>query len=33
MYKNSKKFIDDIDTKSYKTCEYDNFIIKKSKKK
>lgn len=33
VYKDSKKFIDDIDTKSYKTCEYDNFIIKKSKKK
>lgn len=33
VYKDSKKFIDDIDTKSYKTCEYDNFTIKKSKKK
>lgn len=33
VYKDSKKFIDDIDTKVYKTCEYDNFIIKKSKKK
>lgn len=33
VYKDSKKFIDDIDTKSYKTCEYDNFTIKKTKKK
>ena len=33
LYKDSKKFIDDIDTKVYKTCEYDNFTIKKSKKK
>jgi len=33
LYKDSKKFIDDIDTKSFKTNEYDNFIIKKTKKK
>lgn len=33
LYKDSKKFIDDVDTKVYKTCEYDNFIIKKTKKK
>lgn len=33
MYKDSKKFIDDIDTKSFKSNEYDNFIIKKTKKK
>lgn len=33
LYKDSKKFIDDIDTNSFKTCEYDNFIIKKTKKK
>lgn len=33
VYKDSKKFIDDIDTNTFKTCEYDNFIIKKSKKK
>ncbi|MGN1394862.1 MAG: hypothetical protein ACI4V7_12675 [Succinivibrionaceae bacterium] len=33
VYKDSKKFIDDIDTNSFKTSEYDNFIIKKSKKK
>lgn len=33
LYKDSKKFIDDIDTNSFKTSEYDNFIIKKSKKK
>lgn len=33
LYKDSKKFIDDIDTKSYKTCEYDNFTFKKTKKK
>jgi len=33
LFKDSKKFIDDIDTKSFKTCEYDNFIIKKTKKK
>lgn len=33
LYKDSKKFIDDIDTNTFKTCEYDNFIIKKSKKK
>lgn len=33
VYKDSKKFIDDINTTVYKTCEYDNFIIKKSKKK
>ena len=33
LYKDSKKFIDDIDTNTFKTCEYNNFIIKKSKKK
>lgn len=33
LYKDSKKFIDDIDTKTFKTSEYDNFIIKKTKKK
>lgn len=33
LYKDSKKFIDDIDTNSFKTSEYNNFIIKKSKKK
>lgn len=33
LYKDSKKFIDDIDANSFKTCEYDNFIIKKTKKK
>ena len=33
VFKDSKKFIDDVDTKSYKTNEYDNFIIKKTKKK
>ena len=33
LYKDSKKFIDDIDTKVYKTNEYDNFTIKKTKKK
>lgn len=33
VYKDSKKFIDDIDTNIFKTCEYNNFIIKKSKKK
>lgn len=33
LYKDSKKFIDDIDTKSFKTCEYDNFTIKKTTKK
>jgi hypothetical protein len=33
LFKDSKKFIDDIDTNTYKTCEYDNFIIKKTKKK
>lgn len=33
VYKDSKKFIDDIDTYTFKTCEYNNFIIKKSKKK
>ena len=33
LYKDSKKFIDDIDTNSFKTSEYDNFIIKKSTKK
>ena len=33
VYKDSKKFINDIDTKVYKTCEYDNFTIKKLKKK
>lgn len=33
LYKDSKKFIDDIDTNTFKTCDYDNFTIKKSKKK
>ena len=33
VYKDSKKFIDDIDTKVYKTNEYDNCTIKKTKKK
>ena len=33
VFKDSKKFIDDINTTVYKTCEYDNFIIKKTKKK
>lgn len=33
VYKDSKKFIDDIDTNTFKTCEYDNFTIKKLKKK
>lgn len=33
LYKDSKKFIDDVDTKTFKTSEYDNFIIKKTKKK
>lgn len=33
VYKDSKKFIDDIDTNTFKTCDYDNFTIKKSKKK
>lgn len=33
LYKDSKKFIDDIDTKVYKTNEYDNCTIKKTKKK
>lgn len=33
VFKDSKKFIDDVDTKLYKTCEYDNFTIKKTKKK
>lgn len=33
LYKDSKKFIDDIDTNTFKTCDYDNFIIKKTKKK
>lgn len=33
LYKDSKKFIDDIDTKSFKICEYDNFTIKKTTKK
>ena len=33
VYKDSKKFIDDIDTNTFKTCDYDNFIIKKTKKK
>ena len=33
VYKDSKKFIDDIDTNTFKTCEYNNFIIKKPKKK
>lgn len=33
LYKDSKKFIDDVNTTFYKTNEYDNFIIKKSKKK
>lgn len=33
VYKDSKKFIDDIDTNTFKTCEYNNFIIKKLKKK
>lgn len=33
LYKDSKKFIDDIDTTSFKTCDYDNFTIKKTKKK
>ena len=33
VYKDSKKFIDDIDTNTFKTCEYANFIIKKTKKK
>lgn len=33
LFKDSKKFIDDIDTTSFKTCEYDNFTIKKTKKK
>lgn len=33
LYKDSKKFIDDINTNSFKISEYDNFIIKKSKKK
>ena len=33
VFKDSKKFIDDIDTNTYKTCEYDNFVIKKTKKK
>lgn len=33
VYKDSKKFIDDIDTKVYKTNEYDNYTIKKTKKK
>lgn len=33
VYKDSKKFIDDINTKVYKTNEYDNCTIKKTKKK
>lgn len=33
VYKDSKKFIDDIDTNTFKTCEYDNFTIKKTIKK
>ena len=33
VYKDSKKFIDDIDTKVDKTNEYDNCTIKKTKKK
>ena len=33
VYKDSKKFIDDIDTNTFKTCEYDNCTIKKTKKK
>lgn len=33
LFKNSKKFIDDIFTTSYKTSDYDNFIIKKTTKK
>jgi hypothetical protein len=33
LFKDSKKFIDDIDTNTFKTCEYDNFVIKKTKKK
>ncbi len=33
LYKDSKKFIGDIDTKSFKTSDYDNFTIKKTKKK
>lgn len=33
LYKDSKKFIDDIDTNTFKTCEYNNFIIKKTTKK
>src|SRR5574344_1446887 len=33
LYKDSKKFIDDIDTNSFKISEYDNFIIKKSDRK
>ena len=32
VYKDSKKFINDIDTKVYKTNEYDNFTVKKTKK-
>ena len=28
-----RNFIDDVDTTVYKTSEYDNFIIKKTKKK
>lgn len=30
LYKDSKKFIDDIDTNTFKTCNYDNFTIKKT---
>lgn len=33
LYKDSKKFIDDIDTNTFKTCDYDNFTIKKTIKK
>ncbi len=31
VFMDSKKFIDDINTTVYKTCDYDNFIIKKNK--
>ena len=33
VYKDSKKFINDIDTNTFKTCDYDNFTIKKTTKK
>lgn len=33
LFKDSKKFIDDIDTNTFKTCDYDNFTIKKTTKK